>query len=481
VKRVIRLSTALTLALMLLLSLASPVLAIANPDSGPTIEQVDVYRHCLESDDMLVVVQYFVDYTVNPAETINQAFLGRLIAADGVTVLANVAPYSYYDKGYDHGVYAVYLGAVEAAGHWGTACTISFEGNPTLAWPGDPPKVTTPTLNWHATTTSQATELLLGSNVLTIANTLSDYWGIAWALVTETVEGTKLSSFGDQYFTNAIPYLREMVPNIFLGGIVAPEWEESRYVGSATSTMTGAVADDGGTMTNETLAANSVAVNDMTLLPGAPVAGDAYYFGDDGTYTLLTVNIGQSGVGVWIVVWEYYNGVAWTAHSNVMDLTAGFAAATGNRHVTFDEANDWCEVAVNGITAYWTRARVSAYTSIVTQPLGTQCWTNVPLAYRDALLGRLDGTMTGQALNQLAAWTTVDVTIVKGVLWLILTGFVAYFMAVSVRDLRPALFLVALMLPFGSLIGMLSLTVTIVSTLICILALGYAVFYAKSS
>ena len=217
-KRAIKLIAVLIVALLLMPSVA--VLAIANPVSGPTIEQVDIYRHCLETDDMLVVVQYYVWYTdvvaALPDETINQSFIGRLLNGGEIT---NVAPYSYYLKGYQHGVFSMYLTTTEASGLWEDPLEVEFNGNPTLAWPGDPPSTTTAVLNWHATTTAQATEILLNNTVIGIANQLSDYWGMA--LTDSVAGGSILSSYGEQYFANAIPNLHTMCPVIFSGAVEA--------------------------------------------------------------------------------------------------------------------------------------------------------------------------------------------------------------------------------------------------------------------
>jgi len=300
-------------------------------------------------------------------------------------------------------------------------------------------------------------------------------------LTSEVATGVILSSYGEQYFANAIPNLRTMCPNIFSGDVVAPEWSETLYIGSATSPMAGAVADDGGVQTNETVAANNDTANDMTLFPAAPIVGDAYYFGDDNTFSLLTINIGQSGVGTWTLLWEYYNGAAWTLLSGITDTTVNLTAAPGNWHVIYDVPSDWREVVVSGVDAYWIRARIDAIPVFTTQPLGTQCWTNVPLAYRDTLLNRWTNTYLEQTFINLATWTTIPLTMIKGILWFIPVAFMAYYMALAVKDLRPALFLVLLAFPLGNLIGMLSLTFTIVGTLICILALGYALFYKPAS
>ncbi len=265
---------------LLYLLLASPVYAISSPDSGPYITQVDVYRHSLESDDMLVVARYNVPYTSVPDEAISQAYIGRLVS--GSTELARVSPYSYYNKGYGYGVFSMYLDAASAAGLWEDPLTVELRGSPTLAW---------------------------------LATT-------------------------------------------------------------ATSAVTGAVADDGGSQTDQTTAANNATTNDMTLLPATPAIHDAYYYGDDNMFSIITQNIGTAGAGSWTFAWEYYNGSGWTLLSGVVDGTDAFTAPTGNHDVTFTVPSDWTATTIQSISAYWIRARVYDYVSITTQPLGTQCWVN---------------------------------------------------------------------------------------------------------
>ena len=89
--------------------------------------------------------------------------------------------------------------------------------------------------------------------------------------------------------------------------------------------------------------------------------------------------------------------------------------------------------------------------------------------------------MAGRALDNLATWTTLPQTVVRGLIWLVVTGFIMYYMALASKDLRPALFLGLLMMPLGNVIGMLSLTFTMVSALGCIIALGYALFYQRAA
>jgi hypothetical protein len=135
-----------------------------------------------------------------------------------------------------------------------------------------------------------------------------------------------------------------------------------------------AVADDGGSQTDETIEANDDTASDMTLLPAAPEVDDAYYFLSNWQFDTIRLNIGIQGAGTWTIAWEYWDGSAWAALSNVTDGTSGFKAAAGNHDVTFDVPANWAITEVSGINGYAVRARVSAFTSISTQPKGTQAW-----------------------------------------------------------------------------------------------------------
>ncbi len=146
----------------------------------------------------------------------------------------------------------------------------------------------------------------------------------------------------------------------------------------AQQVLDGAVADDGGATTDETAAAKNATANDMTLTPAAPANNDAYYFGSDYVFDNLLLNIGTAGVGVWTYVWEYYDvDTTWHALAGVVDETAGFlVATTGIKTVQFTNPGAaWGQVAIGGVgPLYWIRCRIVAFTSIATQPLGTQSW-----------------------------------------------------------------------------------------------------------
>lgn len=142
----------------------------------------------------------------------------------------------------------------------------------------------------------------------------------------------------------------------------------------ADQAVDGAIADDGTVLTWETVEANEATGDDMTLLPATPAVNDAYYLGYRYAFNGLTLKYTTAGDGVWTIVWEYYNGSAWVALPGISDGTTAFEAAAGTYDVTWTRPKDWAATAVGGLTQYWVRARVSAYTSIVTQPTGDQAW-----------------------------------------------------------------------------------------------------------
>jgi len=218
-------------ALFTLILFATPVLAISVPDSGPFILQVDVYRHLLEDDDMLIHVRYNVPYDIGPPDTapeeaITQAMFGRLM--DDLDEVARTTIYSYYRRGWGYGSFSMYLNADLAAGLWETDLTVELRGSPTLEWTGDGvPLTTTAVFNWRATTSQTASRLLVYSHMIAWSNTLGDYWNVA--LVTQYAGENKLSSYGEAYFTTVIPGLRAMVPQLFSSTIESPEYTDIDY------------------------------------------------------------------------------------------------------------------------------------------------------------------------------------------------------------------------------------------------------------
>jgi len=227
----------LLLALIALLLSASPVLAaVAQPDTI-AIAEVHAYRHCLEDDDLLVIVKYHLDYTTNPGNSVEYTYLGRLM--NGTTQLDAVTPYSYYNSGYDWGIFSFYFSTSDAPA-WEGSYTVRLEGNPGLSWDtGTPPLVSIDSITWHATTTQAATEVLLESKILSLADDLSDRWSVT--LTQEVTGGTTLNSAGVQYFSNSISNLQDIVPDVFPTGVEAVEFTEETHTQSYQTSLLGRI------------------------------------------------------------------------------------------------------------------------------------------------------------------------------------------------------------------------------------------------
>lgn len=164
-----------------------------------------------------------------------------------------------------------------------------------------------------------------------------------------------------------------------------------------------AFADDGGSFTEQTAASRSAAADDMTLLPAAPAVNDAYYFGAHAGFRYLAIDLSTAGAGTYSIAWEYWNGAAWVAFSGLSDGTDGLARS-GEQRVTWTMPTNWASTVVNGRAAFWARARVSAFTSITTQPLGRIAYSGI-----QTQLVAEAGTLTWQILD----WSDMAFTLAQ--------------------------------------------------------------------
>jgi len=190
---------------------------------------------------------------------------------------------------------------------------------------------------------------------------------------------------------------------------------------TATFTTTAnqyARADDGTVFTDDDTDSANPTVNDMNLLPAVPAVNDAYYFGADSKFRNIKLNITTPGSGVWTIAWEYHNGVNWTLLNNYIYLNHIFdfqPTSAGIRILAFNPPINWSAIMVNAKSAYWIRARVSGYTSIVTQPLGGQMWLGVAgIDTTNELYGGLiqvTGTPGKGQVRRIVSSTTDSVTI----------------------------------------------------------------------
>lgn len=156
--------------------------------------------------------------------------------------------------------------------------------------------------------------------------------------------------------------------------VFLPDDTFSLYGQYLADTVDLALADDGGSFTDETTEANDASTDDVTLLPAAEATSDAYYFGERYKFGQLYITIGQAGVGN-TIVWEYYNGSTWATVPGLTDGTSGLTAGTSSYAVSFTPPTDWARTTVDGKRAYWIRIRCTA-ASFTTQPLATTVLVN---------------------------------------------------------------------------------------------------------
>jgi hypothetical protein len=219
-----RLLRGAAIAIVCLLLLASPALAIADPDTGPNILAVDAYQYCLEPGDMLFIVEYQISYAVLPTETIAEAFIGRVLDGGVEVPGGHTSPYAYYNKGYDTAIFAIYFSSGTAP-TWSGVESVGIIGNPTIGWGGVVPSSYTSTISWHTSATNALTQILVGSKVLGYASSLGNLWSLT--LSQTTTAGTSvLTSYGQQYFTTAVPFLPQIAPNIYPASIIAPTYTD---------------------------------------------------------------------------------------------------------------------------------------------------------------------------------------------------------------------------------------------------------------
>ena len=261
-----RIGIVVVCALVVLMALAMPVLAIDQPDTDPDVDAVLVYEDLLEDGDIGILINYYIDYTIagTPTEPVSDAYLAVFIDTDGITQLKAVSPYTFVDNGYYRGLVWIYFSADEVD-------TFSIEsvdealysvwltGNPTVAsgWTGDPPKTIAGISQWYTTGDSA---VLLAQQVLAYADMLE----LAWSpldMIEATALGNRLTATGAAYFTNVITNLRTMAPACFATGTVTPTLEDIDYDVSFGAVVTsGTTIVDDSPLTLDT-GANTITVN----------------------------------------------------------------------------------------------------------------------------------------------------------------------------------------------------------------------------
>lgn len=221
-KKLTRWFLSVFIAVIATFAMLTPVLAIDEPDNA-AISGVYVYRNCQETGDQLYLIDYTILYPFEgePDEDVTEAYLVRLM--DGVDELAAVAPYNYYNYGYDRGTVAIYFSATDAP-TWEGDYTMTLEGNPMLTWNVERPYVTVSDFNVWQDNPIATTQVILSSRILWFADLLEVAWEVD--MITTAQGGSYLTEYGQAYFGNVVPDLDTVAPYVFSSGTTTPTYPD---------------------------------------------------------------------------------------------------------------------------------------------------------------------------------------------------------------------------------------------------------------
>jgi len=168
--------------------------------------------------------------------------------------------------------------------------------------------------------------------------------------------------------------------------------------GALPALVESAKQDDGGVFTDYTTEGRSSAPNDVVLLPALPVVNDAFYFGSSEQVRQIDIDVTTPRFGTLSIVWEYWNG-GWVIALDIDDGTVGFSSE-GVGVVSVPPLAGQVQNTVDGVLAYWVRARVDTFSTMTQQPLAGRVvqYTPAPLE-----VDPLDTAGLGQI-----GWTIMD-------------------------------------------------------------------------
>ncbi len=426
ITRVARLLAAVSLSLAGLVSLVSPVFAIANPLTPPDVKAINAYRDLLETGDTGFLIDYYLDYAALPTETATVAYLVILRDTTGAQMRSTnpVAFVPNTNKGYRRGAAWIYFTAAESANTtWGAAYTVEIAGNPTgVTWPGVPPSGSAGGIVWSGLSGPTQERQELATRIVWLATAYGAAWSIS--MVTPSSggpSGLRLDTYGQQYFQTVIPNCQVIAPDAFPSSLLSPIMEDLTY----STTFNGTVAN--GT--------------------SAPPATNGTVAGSPFNLVVGSNNINVTGLGNLTVTLG--KGVAGTASSDVCSVSGTPAALVAG-------ANTITTVGVIGNIVI-TLTSTTTQSNILTTLIGTP----------------LDMTALGASFGVSRSWTS-------SLGWFFGMGVFLYYV-VKYLGSKVALIFADALIVFGGLLGMTPLLLTVGLFIIFGVLTGFVLLYNRSS
>lgn len=243
---------ALATALLGLLLVTTPVLAISNPTSiafgTGTIDRYKAFYNVYETGDMLFIAETYVHYSSTPTDyTAEEAFNFALMDASAAIVYRSVSIPAYENKVV--GIYQTAAQVTTLGLSTGTAYNLRITGNPSIF--STLTEGTNMVTNQLATSTGETLDVdWIDQSVATsTANPLRDFIILivqdleandspSTSYLT-TVQGTTyLSSAGGNIFLDGIPNLRQFCPTAFAGTVEPIVVTAPPTTGALTSDLT---------------------------------------------------------------------------------------------------------------------------------------------------------------------------------------------------------------------------------------------------
>jgi hypothetical protein len=192
--------------------------ALADPDTI-LLESINRYDDVAVSGDMFILVEYTLEYAVLPTENVSEGWLGRLIDVGGTGQLASVQPFAggnIPDLGYSRGAYGFYFAEEPIIS--GTL-TVTLEGNPSLS-------PTPAGLTSDSITQRDASEL--AEDLRAQALRFENIWDVD--LISPVSGGVNRYTIdGEDYFSSALPNLRNLAPDLFILQSAQPDVPEREF------------------------------------------------------------------------------------------------------------------------------------------------------------------------------------------------------------------------------------------------------------
>lgn len=160
--------------------------------------------------------------------------------------------------------------------------------------------------------------------------------------------------------------------------------------------------NSGASFVDETADASSNTTADVNLFPASAAINDAFYIGHTEQFDAIRVDLSTAAAGTHTILWEYWNGSAWASLTVTRDDTTNLTTTGTDHIIQWTIPGNWATTTVNSSSSqFYVRARLSAFTSMTTNPLASKLTVNATryLPY-DATR-----TITSAGLADIATWT----------------------------------------------------------------------------